>query len=223
MTTTSLSGYLGQFRETVYGTSKSALHGFVRYVATQYGRFGVRSVGIAPGLPIPEDAVAKGIDAYLPVLRRHTPYSRLGRPEDIGYTAAFLASDEAGYINGTTILVDGGFSAHFASYADDLAEIERQPRGGRRLRPLVRLEDRYTRPRSELPSSSTAPLGAMRRAQEDRQPTHGDRQIGSSKASRDRRAQRRMPTTRTTVATIIAGARVMSSNSTTRSCDVAAR
>jgi NAD(P)-dependent dehydrogenase (short-subunit alcohol dehydrogenase family) len=121
LVTSSLSAFYGQFRESMYGTSKSALTGMVRYLATQYGRFGIRAVGIAPGCMITEDdAIAKGIDAYLPVLRRHTPSPRLGVPADIGNLAAFLASDQAAYINGITIPVDGGFSAHFASYADDL-------------------------------------------------------------------------------------------------------
>ena len=125
LVTSSLSAFYGQFRESMYGTSKSALTGMVRYLATQYGRFGVRTVGIAPGCMISDaDAIAKGIDAYLPILRRHTPSPRLGLPADIGYLAAFLASDDAAYINGVTIPVDGGFSAHFASYADDLELLE---------------------------------------------------------------------------------------------------
>ena len=51
---------------------------------------------------------------------RHTLTPRLGTPEDIANLVAFLVSDEAGFITGETIVVDGGLSAHYPNYADEL-------------------------------------------------------------------------------------------------------
>jgi len=89
----------------MYGTSKSATNALTRIIATQYGRQGIRAVGVSPSVTI----------------NKHNVTAREGRPEDIANLVSFLASDKAGFIIGITIQVDGGLTAHFPTYAEDLA------------------------------------------------------------------------------------------------------
>jgi NAD(P)-dependent dehydrogenase (short-subunit alcohol dehydrogenase family) len=55
---------------------------------------------------------------------RHTLTPRLGTPQDVAHLVAFLASDEAGFITGETITVDGGLTAHYRNYADEIDALE---------------------------------------------------------------------------------------------------
>jgi NAD(P)-dependent dehydrogenase (short-subunit alcohol dehydrogenase family) len=104
----------------MYGTSKAAIIGLTRNIATQYGRQGIRSVAIAPGI-ILTPAVAATVPAEMQsALLRHSLVPRPGHPEDIAYTVAFLMSAEAAFITGITIPVDGGLTVHFPSYAEEL-------------------------------------------------------------------------------------------------------
>jgi NAD(P)-dependent dehydrogenase (short-subunit alcohol dehydrogenase family) len=116
--TSSGGGMRGEPLRTAYGTSKAALVGFTRNVAAQYGRENIRCVGIAPGLILTPAAEANLPQEQLQRILRHQPLPRLGRPEDIGNTVAFLASDAARFITGITILVDGGLHSHSTTYAD---------------------------------------------------------------------------------------------------------
>jgi NAD(P)-dependent dehydrogenase (short-subunit alcohol dehydrogenase family) len=117
--TTSGTGLQAELSRPAYGTSKAAIIGFTRNVAAQYGKQGIRCVAIAPGL-----VATQGLKANMPLPARemmigHHLTSRLGEPEDIAEVVSFLASDRAAFITGCTIPVDGGFSAHTASYADE--------------------------------------------------------------------------------------------------------
>jgi NAD(P)-dependent dehydrogenase (short-subunit alcohol dehydrogenase family) len=118
--TSSASGLAGDLVRTAYGASKAGLDALTRYVATQYGKRGIRCNAIAPGV-IATPALAANvprdqIDAYE---RSHlTP--RLGRPEDIAKVVVFLACDDAAFITGQVISVDGGLLAHHPSYGDFL-------------------------------------------------------------------------------------------------------
>jgi NAD(P)-dependent dehydrogenase (short-subunit alcohol dehydrogenase family) len=103
-----------------YGVSKAAVIGFTRNVATLYGKRGIRCVGVAPGLimtPAAEANVSKEVQR---IMLRHHLTPRLGRPEDLAEAVVFLASDRAGFITGVTIPVDGGFSAHSPTYAEEM-------------------------------------------------------------------------------------------------------
>jgi NAD(P)-dependent dehydrogenase (short-subunit alcohol dehydrogenase family) len=116
--TSSAAGLAGDLVRAAYGASKAGVDSLTRYVATQYGKRGIRCNSIAPGV-IATPALAANvppeqIDAYE---RSHlTP--RLGRPEDIAKVVAFLASDDAAFITGQVISVDGGLLAHHPSFAD---------------------------------------------------------------------------------------------------------
>jgi NAD(P)-dependent dehydrogenase (short-subunit alcohol dehydrogenase family) len=118
--TASGTGVQAELARPMYGTSKAAVIGFTRNVATQFGKQGIRCVAIAPGLIETSSLRANMPDEVQARFRRHflTPY--LGSPEDIASAVAFLASDEARFITGITLSVDGGFSVHTPSYVDEL-------------------------------------------------------------------------------------------------------
>jgi NAD(P)-dependent dehydrogenase (short-subunit alcohol dehydrogenase family) len=101
---------------TAYGASKAALISLTRYVATEFGKQGIRCNAISPGfIVIPGKP---GRDAVRATMLRHHLTSRLGRPEDIASLVVFLASDESSFITGQNICVDGGMTAHQPYVAD---------------------------------------------------------------------------------------------------------
>jgi NAD(P)-dependent dehydrogenase (short-subunit alcohol dehydrogenase family) len=121
--TTSGTGLQAELARPAYGTSKAAIIGFTRNLATQYGRHGVRAVGVALGI-----VGTPALKAYLTLelqqrLVGHQLVPRLIEPEDVAEVVAFLASDAAEMITGTTVTVDGGFSAHIPTYADEVAAL----------------------------------------------------------------------------------------------------
>ncbi|MDX7991538.1 SDR family NAD(P)-dependent oxidoreductase [Xenorhabdus littoralis] len=98
---TGLSGY------SHYGASKAGQLGFMRSAALEYAEQGITINAVMPGMIMTEGLLEFG-DDFLNNAKEITPMRELGMPEDIGYTACFLASDEAKYITGQTIVVDGG-------------------------------------------------------------------------------------------------------------------
>jgi NAD(P)-dependent dehydrogenase (short-subunit alcohol dehydrogenase family) len=114
--TASGAGLTGDLRNPAYGASKAALVSLTRYVATEFGKQGIRCNAISPGfIVIPEKPGRKAVEATM--LRHHlTP--RLGRPEDVAALVVFLASDESAFITGQNICVDGGLLAHQPFVAD---------------------------------------------------------------------------------------------------------
>jgi NAD(P)-dependent dehydrogenase (short-subunit alcohol dehydrogenase family) len=114
--TSSGAGRTGDLRNPAYGASKAALASLTRYVATEFGKQGIRCNAISPGyIVIPGKP---GRDAVHATMLRHHLTPRLGRPEDIAALVAFLASDEAAFITGQDICVDGGLLAHQPFVAD---------------------------------------------------------------------------------------------------------
>jgi NAD(P)-dependent dehydrogenase (short-subunit alcohol dehydrogenase family) len=106
----------GDMRQTAYGASKAALIQLSRSVATQYGRQGVRSNCIVPGLIITDRIAGKLGDAEIERLTRHQLTTRRGSPYDIAETVLFLAT--APFITGQMFVIDGGMGAHHPSYAE---------------------------------------------------------------------------------------------------------
>ena len=90
-----------------YGASKAAQLGFMRSAALEYARFGITVNAVLPGNILTDGLKAQG-ETYLNQMRATIPTHTLGEPKDIGYAAAFLASKEAKYITGQTIIIDGG-------------------------------------------------------------------------------------------------------------------
>ena len=114
--TTSVAAHIGFPSHALYCASKAALEAIIRCLAVDHAGI-VRVVGISPGtIDTPMlAATCEGWDKsvaelYAEVARR-IPVRRLGQPQDIAHTAAFLLSDEASYINATTIVLDGGTMA----------------------------------------------------------------------------------------------------------------
>src|SRR4051794_26247966 len=105
---------LGNRGQANYSAAKMGIQGFTRTLAIELGPFGVNVNAIAPGFIAPEmtDATAARLKLDVEEFRRlsaeHNPVKRVGHPEDIAAAAAFLASDEASYITGQTLYVDGG-------------------------------------------------------------------------------------------------------------------
>lgn len=107
LNTSSVVGLDGNFGQTNYVATKAAVVGMTKTWARELGRYGIRVNAVAPGF-IATDMVAKMPEKVLAGMRSHTPISRLGQPEDIANAYAFLASDEAGFISGAVLRVDGG-------------------------------------------------------------------------------------------------------------------
>jgi 3-oxoacyl-[acyl-carrier protein] reductase len=107
-----LSSVLGQrgFRGTsVYAATKAGLDGFTRSLARELGSRGIRVNAIAPGF-IETDMTAHMPEAQRAMVLRRTPLGRLGQPEDVAALVKFLISDQAGFVTGQTLVVDGGLT-----------------------------------------------------------------------------------------------------------------
>jgi NAD(P)-dependent dehydrogenase (short-subunit alcohol dehydrogenase family) len=92
-----------------YTASKGGVDAFTRLVATQYGKQGVRANCICPGgIDTPMTAGRFLTPAASEVFEKRVPLARVGQPEEIAAVAAFLLSDEAAYLSGQTVAVDGG-------------------------------------------------------------------------------------------------------------------
>jgi NAD(P)-dependent dehydrogenase (short-subunit alcohol dehydrogenase family) len=120
--TSSFDGIRAPLGRPMYGASKAGVDALTRSIATQYGRYGIRAVGVSPGPIITPNARKVIPQEMLDRLARHL-LTRDGVPEDLGHLVAFLASDKAGFITGITVQIDGGMSVHFPDYADELAAL----------------------------------------------------------------------------------------------------
>lgn len=107
----------GDVKRTGYGASKAAVVALTKYVATQYGKKGIRCNTISPGL-ILTDTLKRASPELLTLMSRHILTPMLGEPEDIAALAAFLASDDSRYINGELISCDGGLLTHLPQIAE---------------------------------------------------------------------------------------------------------
>jgi 3-oxoacyl-[acyl-carrier protein] reductase len=104
---TSVSGIAGNAGQTNYSASKAGLIGFTKALAREVAARNITVNAVAPGFvptALTHDLPAEIKDATLKAI----PLARWGKPEEIAYAVAFLASDEAAYITGQVLSVDGG-------------------------------------------------------------------------------------------------------------------
>ena len=104
----SIVGVHGNWGQTNYGASKAGIIGFTKSLARELGSRGVRVNVVAPGYV--KTAADRGAfpKRRKEVMLQTTPLGRLGEPEDVAAAVRFLCSDEASFITGEVLLVDGG-------------------------------------------------------------------------------------------------------------------
>lgn len=117
---TSTFAVVGGLRGGAYSAAKGGLTALTGHIACQYGPLGIRCNAVAPGVTLtPMVASRLTDDRFRKINTEMTPYPRLGRVEDIAATVAFLCSEGGSFINGQTIVVDGGWSS--TKYLSDFA------------------------------------------------------------------------------------------------------
>lgn len=114
--TSSISAVYATPMEVLYDATKGACHMFARAIAIEFRDRGIRCNAICPGfIETPHglrevaELTALGVDVSEPAIR--AAQGRLGRPEDVARAALYLASDDADFVTGAQLFVDGGFSA----------------------------------------------------------------------------------------------------------------
>jgi len=118
--TSSTAAMAGGPAAVAYSASKSAIFSVTQHVASRYGRQGIRCVAVAPGL-IVTPHVERNIDPrWKHVMMRQQCTDHIGRPADIADVVAFLVSDDARFVTGVLIPVDGGQTCHRPSFADEI-------------------------------------------------------------------------------------------------------
>lgn len=103
----SINGQAGQYGQVNYAAAKSGIHGFTKALAQEGAAHGITVNAIAPGY-IDTEMVAAVPDDILDKIVQRIPVKRLGRADEIARAIAFLAADEAGFITGSTLSVNGG-------------------------------------------------------------------------------------------------------------------
>ena len=108
---TSIAGQRAAYGRTSYGTSKAAVIGLTRQMASELAPMGITANAIGPGpvaTPMLLNALSdEGLERYLDLI----PAGRLGEVADVADAACFLAGEQAGYVNGQVLFVDGGYTA----------------------------------------------------------------------------------------------------------------
>ena len=103
----SVVGLDGNFGQTNYVATKAGVVGMTKVWARELGRYGIRVNAVAPGF-IGTDIIKDIPEKTVTGLKARTPLGRMGEPRDIANAYLFLASDEAAFVTGTTLRVDGG-------------------------------------------------------------------------------------------------------------------
>jgi NAD(P)-dependent dehydrogenase (short-subunit alcohol dehydrogenase family) len=110
---TSQHGMVGAPGHAAYAVSKAGLVQLTRQIAVEHGSDGIICNSVAPGKVVtgtPGDLSQN--DTTAAYVRSRTPFARFGEPRDVAAAVAFLASDDASYISGATLMVDGGWMAY---------------------------------------------------------------------------------------------------------------
>jgi acetoacetyl-CoA reductase len=103
----SINGQGGQYGQVNYAAAKSGIHGFTKALAQEGAKFGVTVNALAPGY-IDTDMVAAVPPEVLEKIVAKVPVGRLGQADEIARGVAFLCSDDAGFVTGSTLSINGG-------------------------------------------------------------------------------------------------------------------
>lgn len=122
---TSTEGLIGSFGGTAYAAARAAQHNLVKSFANNLGNRNIRANAIAAGWI----GSVMDTDEIFAVSRQLTPLGRLGGGEEIANVVAFLASDQASFVNGHVLVADGGYTGvdYMAKYEFDESRRERPP------------------------------------------------------------------------------------------------
>jgi NAD(P)-dependent dehydrogenase (short-subunit alcohol dehydrogenase family) len=106
----SISGVAGQKNQATYGPAKFVASGLTKHLAVEWAARGIRVNAVAPGT-IQTEAVARLPEDYKAPMKEAHPIGRLGEPSEVANAILFLASDEASFVTGAILPVDGGYLA----------------------------------------------------------------------------------------------------------------
>jgi NAD(P)-dependent dehydrogenase (short-subunit alcohol dehydrogenase family) len=106
----SISGLAGQAQQSTYGPAKFVASGITKHLAVEWAASGIRVNAVAPGT-IATEAVVELPEEYVAPMREAHPVGRLGEPSEVANAILFLASDEASFVTGAILPVDGGYLA----------------------------------------------------------------------------------------------------------------
>ena len=106
----SISGMAGQADQSTYGPAKFVASGITKHLAVEWAARGIRVNAVAPGT-IATEAVRDLPEDYVAPMKRAHPIGRLGDPSEVASAILFLASDEASFVTGAILPVDGGYLA----------------------------------------------------------------------------------------------------------------
>jgi NAD(P)-dependent dehydrogenase (short-subunit alcohol dehydrogenase family) len=108
----------GDFVRCAYGTSKGGIDSLTRYVATSFGKEGIRCNAVAPGVIMTPGALALLPEQAIEEFAQHHVTPRLGMPEDVASLVCYLASDASSFVTGQIMTLDGGLTCHLPTYAE---------------------------------------------------------------------------------------------------------
>jgi NAD(P)-dependent dehydrogenase (short-subunit alcohol dehydrogenase family) len=129
--TSSGAALRGDLYAPAYAASKAAINCLTLYAATQYGKQGIRCNVVSPGMILTEGAQQTVPQAQLARIEKHKLTPHLGEPRDIAAAVAWLVSDDARYVTGQIIQVDGGITAHMPFFAENIEAFLSDPNARR--------------------------------------------------------------------------------------------
>jgi NAD(P)-dependent dehydrogenase (short-subunit alcohol dehydrogenase family) len=117
------AGQFGDLSRVAYGVSKAGIESLTRYVATLYGKQGIRCNAVAPGVVATPALVANVPVEEIEMYERSAVTPSLGKPDDIAGVVSFLLGDDARFITGQVVNVDGGMRMHTPLYGEQIAQL----------------------------------------------------------------------------------------------------